>query len=106
MEGFHNGVSVFAPAHLTGDMDIGLVGIERRAELIMLDTQYIGTGAGNELEDIRETAGAVKERNGYLESAVTCDKTALDYTLDKADVDVAAGHYAHDALASYVEPVV
>ena len=55
---------MLASAHLAGDVDVGLVGVKGRAELVVFDAEYVRSGFGDELKHLCETAGAVKERNG------------------------------------------
>ena len=85
-------------ADLAGDVNVRFVGVEHGVELIVFNGEDICTLAGYYIEKSHETARAVNKSNDELHSPVSCHETALDDGLDKADVDITAGHYADNAL--------
>ena len=88
--------AVLFAADLTGNVNVRLARIKRRAEPVMLNGENVCALLGDVVEQLNEVTGLIKKRCGEAQVSVACGKTLLNNALDKTDVDVAAGEQAHD----------
>lgn len=99
----HDGLAMLLAGDLAGHADGGLVRVQPLAELVVLHGEDIRAHGGENVQQLLQTARTVEQLDREFDAAVPRDEPLLDDALHKADVNIAAGHDAYDALALHVE---
>ena len=73
----HDQAAVGLAAHLAGDTDIGLIGIEAKHQLVVLHGEHVGSGLGQHREKLHQAAGTVYQLGDEFQPPVPGYQTRL-----------------------------
>ena len=76
-------------AHLTGDVHLGLVGVESGGEFVMFNGKNVGPAVGEDAQNLHKAARLVQQPRREADAAVARGKIAKGRGAAQAEPEVA-----------------